>query len=211
MYVYIEQGYDTSDFGKILHMEFFDERPTFAIHKPCATLWEGDVNGGDSVRVDPKEQKVWHYGHDAAKAAASWIVDGNTSQNHIHRMIKWMDDGDDVWRDYAPTMPNLSGEHADDPTPQVLASWVIGNHWEEWMEEDDGVGLSELTDLYEEAVSYWFPIYCERELRNALAAAAIPRGAPGCTCGTPPFAPPEPSDDCPFHSDETTSGVGWPE
>lgn len=27
-----------------------------------------------------------------------------------------------------------------------------------------------------------------------------PRGAPGCTCGTPPFAPPEPSDDCPFHA-----------
>jgi len=26
-----------------------------------------------------------------------------------------------------------------------------------------------------------------------------PRGAPGCTCGTPPFAPPEPSNDCPFH------------
>lgn len=26
-----------------------------------------------------------------------------------------------------------------------------------------------------------------------------PRGAPGCTCGTPPFAPPEPSGDCPFH------------
>ena len=25
------------------------------------------------------------------------------------------------------------------------------------------------------------------------------RGAPGCTCGTPPFAPPEPSSDCPFH------------
>lgn len=27
----------------------------------------------------------------------------------------------------------------------------------------------------------------------------VPRGAPGCTCGAPPFAPPEPSDDCPFH------------
>lgn len=25
------------------------------------------------------------------------------------------------------------------------------------------------------------------------------RGAPGCTCGTPPFAPREPADDCPFH------------
>src|SRR5262245_51024995 len=27
----------------------------------------------------------------------------------------------------------------------------------------------------------------------------IPRGAPGCTCGEPPFAPPEASPDCPYH------------
>jgi hypothetical protein len=30
---------------------------------------------------------------------------------------------------------------------------------------------------------------------------SVERGAPGCTCGTPPFAPPEPSDDCPFHAE----------
>lgn len=29
----------------------------------------------------------------------------------------------------------------------------------------------------------------------------VPRGAPGCTCGTPPFAPPEPSADCPHHGE----------
>jgi hypothetical protein len=29
--------------------------------------------------------------------------------------------------------------------------------------------------------------------------ALVPRGAQGCTCGTPPFAPREPSADCPFH------------
>lgn len=32
-----------------------------------------------------------------------------------------------------------------------------------------------------------------RDVRNA------PRGTPGCTCGTGPFAPPEASDDCPYH------------
>lgn len=30
-----------------------------------------------------------------------------------------------------------------------------------------------------------------------------PRGAPGCTCGTPPFAPPEPSADCPYHGENS--------
>jgi hypothetical protein len=30
--------------------------------------------------------------------------------------------------------------------------------------------------------------------------SAVKRGAPGCTCGTPPFAPPEPASDCPFHA-----------
>jgi hypothetical protein len=34
------------------------------------------------------------------------------------------------------------------------------------------------------------------------SAKTTPRGAPGCTCGTPPFAPPEPSGDCPFHASE---------
>ena len=39
------------------------------------------------------------------------------------------------------------------------------------------------------------------ELR-AIAAevkASVPLGSPGCTCGTPPFASPEPAGDCPFH------------
>jgi hypothetical protein len=33
--------------------------------------------------------------------------------------------------------------------------------------------------------------------------SAVPRGTPGCTCGTPPFAPPEPSADCPYHGSGT--------
>lgn len=31
----------------------------------------------------------------------------------------------------------------------------------------------------------------------------VPRSAPGCTCGTPPFAPPEPASDCPYHGGVT--------
>lgn len=34
---------------------------------------------------------------------------------------------------------------------------------------------------------------------DGSAADDPPRGAPGCTCGSPPFAPPEPSADCPYH------------
>lgn len=50
--------------------------------------------------------------------------------------------------------------------------------------------------------------YADNDERNAEENAefldkamreSVPRGAPGCTCGTPPFAPPEPSSDCPFH------------
>lgn len=33
-----------------------------------------------------------------------------------------------------------------------------------------------------------------------MTLVLIERGAPGCTCGTPPYAPPEPASDCPFHS-----------
>ena len=33
----------------------------------------------------------------------------------------------------------------------------------------------------------------------------VDRGAPGCTCGTPPFSPPEPADDCPHHGPERHS------
>jgi hypothetical protein len=38
------------------------------------------------------------------------------------------------------------------------------------------------------------------DLQPEIAALEqVPRGAAGCTCGTPPFAPPEPSADCPHH------------
>lgn len=34
------------------------------------------------------------------------------------------------------------------------------------------------------------------------------RGEVGCTCGTPPFAPLEPSDDCPFHGRRAPNPTG---
>jgi hypothetical protein len=71
------------------------------------------------------ENEAREMGRQAGIAAASWIVDGNTSPDHIQRMVKMLDDGDPEFYDWI-NPPNLSGEWADDPTPQSLFSGDCG-------------------------------------------------------------------------------------
>lgn len=99
-----------------------------------------------------------------AEAAASWTVDGNTSQGSIRRVLTLMDDGDDI-DDYCPRRPDLSGEWADSLTPLALARDIIGEDWaDEWVDE--------LSDAYDEAVDETFYAACERNLRAVLRRPA---------------------------------------
>jgi hypothetical protein len=116
-----------------------------------------------------------HMGREAGVNAASWVVDGNTSAEHIARMVRWLDDGDSRAYDYLPQCPNLSGEWADDLSPISLYETVTGlSHGEE--EEAAGLGYETLVgsvvdaiaNAWEEGVAETFQTECERILRAAL-------------------------------------------
>ena len=111
--------------------------------------------------MNTTEQAAYDMGADAAKAAASWIVDGNTDAAAIRRTLAMMEDGDLAVWDYLPAYPNLSGEMADDPTPRSLAA-ALG------LEDCGGDELDALCDAYEAGVADTFETACERELHSWL-------------------------------------------
>lgn len=103
-------------------------------------------------------------GVDAALAAASWIIDGNTPDDHIHRMVAWIDDCDPRADDYLPRRPDLSGEWADDLTPNSLARDILGGD----LDDDDPEWIDAICDAWETGVSDTFDVECERILRAAI-------------------------------------------
>jgi len=117
-----------------------------------------------SYKGTPHEynQAAYAKGEDAALAAASWVIDGNTSQEHIRRMVKWFDDGDPQLDQFLPAYPNLSGEMADGLTPSKLVDELIGD-----VSLDDDV-INEICDAFEEGVADHFRPECERILRAAV-------------------------------------------
>jgi hypothetical protein len=109
------------------------------------------------------EQEAFDRGVEDAVAAASWIIDGNTPQDSIRRVIELIDAGDDL-DVYLPRRPNLSGEYADDLTPIGLVRAITGQHIDDVSPED----AEALCDAYEEGVAETFDVECERILRAAL-------------------------------------------
>jgi hypothetical protein len=130
------------------------------------------MTNGESIMPDQTfttdhEREAYELGKDAAIAAASWVVDGNTSQDHIRRMVAMLDAGDPVAYDYLPAQPNLSGEWADAPTPLSLAQDIFGTGitgTQDYPPEE----LNEIADAWEAGVFDTFQYECERILRDAL-------------------------------------------
>jgi hypothetical protein len=109
--------------------------------------------------ADAKER-----GADAARDAASWTCDGNGDPAQYARTLQMLDDGDpETYDNRLPRYPDLSGEWADDPTPDSLAREITGS---------DDVS-PELTDLlanaFESGVSDTFEDACVTELRKHAA------------------------------------------
>jgi hypothetical protein len=110
------------------------------------------------------EADAYALGVEAAKTAASWCTDGNTSDEHYARMIRWFDDGDPQVSDYLPTRPNLSGEWADAPTLLSLAADVTSFRVEHIAPEI----LDAIADAWEAGVADTFETECERLIRAQL-------------------------------------------
>jgi hypothetical protein len=116
------------------------------------------------------EQEAFDRGVEDAVAAASWIIDGNTPQDAIRRTLELIDAGDDM-SDYQPRRPDLSGEYADDLTPNRLADDIFGHGWCPDFyapEGEDHDRMMALCDAYEAGVDETFDVECERILRAAL-------------------------------------------
>lgn len=113
------------------------------------------------------ESRARELGADAAKAAASWIIDGNHPSGHYERVLALMDDGDPRAGEYLPHRPDLSGEWASSRSiPGLLDE--IGFEGDP---DADGYGadVQALCDAYEEGVSETFEHECERLLREAVS------------------------------------------
>jgi hypothetical protein len=80
---------------------------------------EGDT-GAIGAYEDERVNRAAELGREAGLAAASWAFDGNTTDETYRRVLEGLDEGDPAVYDLF-RLPNLSGEFADDPTPQTLA------------------------------------------------------------------------------------------
>jgi hypothetical protein len=123
-------------------------------------------------RLPSPTEDAYTRGVEAANAAASWIIDGNTKPEAIAYVVALLDTGDPRVDDYLPRRPDLSGEYADDPTPQSLAADILGADWEthgynapDFLPAEQ---VDAIADAYEEGVDETFVPECERLLRAAL-------------------------------------------
>jgi len=134
-----------------------------------------------SIDVEVWRAQARELGRDHGKAAASWVIDGNTDHEHIARMVRMFDEGDPALEQYLPGYPNLSGEWADELTPDRLFEQVTGldAHAEATFNQDAyQTVLEELCGAYEDGVSETFQTECERILRAALPTACPDCGEP---------------------------------
>lgn len=106
-------------------------------------------------------------GREAGKNAASWweqdAIGGRSSnaQECAELTLKMLDDGDPAIYDSLPS-PNLSGEWADDPTPQSLMAELDCEDCEPEVESD-------LCDAWSDAASEAVVWEIERLCREFLA------------------------------------------
>ena len=99
-------------------------------------------------------------GREHGVSAGSWVIDGNTPIETVEHILKGYEDGDPEVMDIEPSP--LSGEWADDPTPQTLAD-ALG-----LAEEHRGTELDQLCTDYELGFSEGFWDEVTRSARAVL-------------------------------------------
>lgn len=108
--------------------------------------------------------QAYELGKGAANATASWITDGNESDDSRRRKLQAIVEGD-MADEYLPVYPNLSGEWAGDPTPHSLVTEVTGRT--DFGGQGDYTVIEEaLVKAWEEGVDDTFLPACEAELRR---------------------------------------------
>ena len=59
--------------------------------------------------LEALRQEAYELGVQAAKNAASWCVDGNTTTEHIRVTLEMLEDGDSAVDSWLPAYPTLDG------------------------------------------------------------------------------------------------------
>lgn len=122
-------------------------------------------------RQTAHEAGAYALGCEDARAAASWVLGGDRSSDHVRRVVAMIDAGDPELDDYLPPMPDLSGQWADARTPRDLFEELTGcdAHAEaSWNADAYGDYVDALCTAWEAGVSDAFLPECERILRAAL-------------------------------------------
>ncbi len=121
-----------------------------------------------TIPTDAQLEEVRELGRVAGRNAGSWAADGNTSADHIRRVLAWIGDGDGREDQFLPDTPNLSGEWADAPTERDIFREIVGG------DHEDDPGYLDARELlgnaWDEGVSETFMDACVAELRAFLPA-----------------------------------------
>jgi hypothetical protein len=129
-------------------------------------LFHVDCVERDGVQLAHAAARAYAIGCDTADAAASWTIDGATANELAWRILRLLNDGDPAADDYLPARPDLSGQWADDATPQSLALELLGPGSD--LDSDDVVTM--LADAWERGVEDTFQAACERQLIDYVGA-----------------------------------------
>lgn len=159
----VRMGTTNGDTGRVYGPPRDPSRPLDPIKLPA--LWHAVPPTSDHERA------AYALGVEHALDAASWVIDGNTSQEHIARMVAMLENGDPEAYDYLPRRPDLSGEYADDMTPVRLYGEIIGYNDAGGIDDEDGETTAALCDAYESGVDDTFEHECERILHSALVTS----------------------------------------
>jgi hypothetical protein len=92
------------------------------------------------------EQRAYDMGKNHGLNVGSWVIDGNTSEDTCKRILQGWDDGDPEIMDIEPSP--LSGEWADDPTPDDIIE-LCAVDAVDWTSDR----IQEITELHDEILS----------------------------------------------------------
>lgn len=112
-----------------------------------------------AVNTQSNADRAFEMGREHGKARGSWVIDGNTSTFRALRIIQGYEDCNPEVMDMEPAP--LSGEWADDPTPESVYA-------ELGVSEDDDPAGQLLTD-YELGFSEGFWDEVQRAARGVLS------------------------------------------
>lgn len=126
------------------------------------------------------EDEAAEIGKNAARAAATWIVDGNTPIETARKMLQQLRDGDPAAEEWMPQI-NLSGEFAEDWTPRSLLNRIAGDLEIDELgdgrdEEGNRIPAEELEGIFsafEDAAAEKIEEACESELLIFLGEYGI--------------------------------------